>query len=444
MSSVITKIDRNSPLLHKVHVGDKLMSLNGKDIADVLDYKFYAYDSKVKVVVESPSGHRRTIKVKKHEGGDLGLDFETYLMDRPHACRNHCLFCFVDQLPRGMRKTLYFKDDDFRLSFLMGNYVTLTNISDEDIQRIIDLHISPINVSVHATDPDMRSKLLRNENGKLGYERLCRLAEGGITINCQIVCCPGLNDGDILQKSMEDMEKLYPQVNTCSIVPLGVTKFRKKLTNLTTFNIETARIAVDQINKFSDICFKKHGSHIFYPSDELYIKAHYSIPQDEYYEDYTQLENGVGLLRLLNVEFMSALNYNDTKPDGVPFSIATGVSAAPFIENLLVTAKENCDNIDGKVYAIVNDFFGHTIDVAGLITGSDLIAHLRGKELGKRLLIPINMLRDGEGVFLDDVTIEQVEKELSVEVVVVEQDGADLFYAMTGNFTEREKNYPKI
>ena len=443
MSSVIKKIEKHSPLLHKAKIGDKLLSINGKEITDVLDYKFFSYDTRLEVVLEAENGQKRTVKVKKSAGGDIGLEFETYLMDGARACKNRCVFCFVDQLPRGMRKTLYFKDDDARLSFLTGNYITLTNLSEREITRIIDLRISPINVSVHATNPALRAKLLGNPEGAGGYELLKRLAAGGITMNCQIVCCPGLNDGDSLSQSMSDLAALYPQVYSVSIVPVGLTKYRDNLFPLRSFNKDEAIETISRINAFGDRCLSAHGSRIFFPSDELYLKAELPIPEDEYYENYTQLENGVGLLRLLEVEFMSALENEDVNCDGTAFSIATGVSAAPFLSKLIVTAQQKYANINGKVFPIINDFFGHTIDVAGLVTGGDLIAQLRGKDLGERLLIPQNMLRDGEGVFLDDVTIDAVESALNIKVIPVGQDGNDLFLAITGNYSKRDLAYPK-
>ena len=443
MGSVIKKIEKHSPLLHKAKVGDKLLSINGKEITDVLDYKFFSYDTRLEVVLENENGQKRTVKVKKSAGGDLGLEFETYLMDRARACKNRCVFCFVDQLPRGMRNTLYFKDDDARLSFLTGNYITLTNLSEREIQRIIDLRISPINVSVHATEPELRAKLLGNPDAAGGYGLLKRLAAGGITMNCQIVCCPGLNDGDALSQSMSDLAVLYPQVYSVSIVPVGLTKHREHLFPLKPFNKDEAIETIARINTFGDKCLEKYGSRIFFPSDELYLKAELPIPTDEYYENYTQLENGVGLLRLLEVEFLSALENEDIKCDGIAFSIATGVSAAPFLSKLIVTVQQKYANINGKVFSIINDFFGHTIDVAGLVTGGDLISQLRGKDLGERLLIPQNMLRDGEGIFLDDVTIDEVERELNIKIIPVEQDGDDLFRAMTGSFSKRDLDYPK-
>lgn len=432
MASVITKIDKASPLRHKASVGEKLVSINGREIIDVLDYKFFSYETRLSVELEDENGKRRVVKVRKPEGGELGLEFESYLMDSARACRNHCLFCFVDQLPRGMRKTLYFKDDDARLSFLTGNYITLTNLSEREIQRVIDLHISPINVSVHATDPALRAKLLGNPGAAEGYALIKRLAAGGITMNCQIVCCPGWNDGDALSQTMEDLAALYPQVNSVSIVPVGLTKHREHLPKLVPFEKDGALETVARINGFGEKCLEKRGSRIFFPSDEFYLIAELPIPEDDYYEDYTQLENGVGLLRLQEVEFCAALEYDELKCDGVPFSIATGVSAAPFLEKLLVTAHEKYDTINGRVIPIVNDFFGHTIVVSGLITGKDLIAQLRGREIGERLLIPQTMLRHGEGVFLDDVTLSEVEEALRVTVVPVEVDGGDLLRAMLG------------
>lgn len=432
MSAVIKKIEHDSPLRGKARVGDRLVSINGNEIIDVLDYKFFAYETRLAVVLEAPDGQRRVVKCRKHEGGELGLCFETYLMDSARACRNRCVFCFVDQLPRGMRKTLYFKDDDSRLSFLTGNYITLTNLSERELQRIIDLKISPINVSVHATEPELRAKLLGNPDAAQGYALMRRLAEGGTEMHCQIVCCPGLNDGEALERTMSDLAELYPGVSSVSIVPVGLTRYRERLYPLTPFDRVGAERTVKQIEAFGLRCREKFGSRIFFPSDELYLKAGLPLPGDEYYEGYPQLENGVGMLRLLTEEFSAAMGAKETAGDGVSFSLATGVAAAPFLQNLLVTAAEKCGNINGRVYAIKNDFFGHTIDVAGLVTGGDLIAQLRGRELGERLLLPVNMLRDGETVFLDDVSLENVENELSVRVRVVEQDGGDLFSALLG------------
>ncbi|MDO4815243.1 MAG: DUF512 domain-containing protein [Bacillota bacterium] len=432
MKNVISKIEDYSPLKHRAHEGDELISINGNKIIDVMDYKFFSYDTVLSIVIRTAEGTEHTLHVEKSEGEDLGLEFETYLMDKPRSCANNCVFCFIDQLPKGMRKTMYFKDDDARLSFLLGNYITMTNLSPREIQRIIDLHISPINVSVHATNPELREKMLRNRNAGKCMEIMRRFAEGGITMNCQIVCCPGLNDGDELQRTMEDLESLYPYVHSVSVVPVGLTKFREGLFELTPFTPEHAGETIQQVNAFGEKCLEKHGTRIFFCSDELYICAGIELPPDEFYEEHTQLENGVGMIRLLETEFNSALMLSE-KPDGVPFSIATGVSVAPYFEKLVCKAAEKYDNIKGTVYAIENDFFGHSINVTGLITGQDLINQLKGKDLGKRLFISQNMLRREEMDFLDDVTLEEASEALGVPIYPIEQDGFNLWDAISGD-----------
>ena len=298
----ISHIDPDSPLRHAAHPGDRLVSINGNPITDVLDYKYYAYDPELAVCLRRPDGTEHTVHVSKPLGGELGLDFETYLMDNAHSCANHCVFCFIDQMPPGMRPTLYFKDDDARLSFLMGNYMTLTNLSEREVQRIIHLHISPINVSVHATDPELRSFLLGNPRAGKTLEIMRRFADGGITMNCQIVCCPGLNDGAQLQRTMHDLAALYPQVHSVSIVPVGLTKFREGLYPLTPFTPEHAAETLDLVNAFGDECVEKFGARVFFCADELYLKAGRELPPEEFYEEFTQLENGVGMLRLQQTE----------------------------------------------------------------------------------------------------------------------------------------------
>ncbi len=438
MKNVIKSIDRGSPLEHRAQVGDSLVSINGHRIADVLDYKFYAYDTRLYVVLRRPDGEEYSLDLRKAEGGDLGLDFETYLMDRPRSCANNCVFCFIDQLPKGMRKTLYFKDDDARLSFLLGNYITLTNLSKREIERIIALHVSPVNVSVHTTNPELRCKMLRNPRAGETLAVMRRFAEAGIVMNCQIVCCPGLNDGEELARSMRDLAALYPQVNSVSIVPVGLTKYREGLYPLTPFTPEHAAETIDQVTAFGDVCAARTGSRIFFCGDEMYLKAGREIPPDAFYEDYVQLENGVGMLRLMETEFCSALKLSDA-PDGVPFSLATGTSAAPFFEALLAKARARYENLDGRVYAIRNDFFGPSINVTGLITGRDLIAQLKGKDLGQRLFISQNMLRRQEMDFLDDVTLEQASRELGVPIYATEQDGFALWDAISGLLPEQKQ-----
>ncbi len=432
MDNIISKIEDNSPLKHRIRVGDTLLAINGKEVIDVLDYKFFGYDPEVSVTVRTPDGLEHTVHVAKAEGQDLGLEFETYLMDKPRSCANNCVFCFIDQLPKGMRRTMYFKDDDARLSFLLGNYITMTNLSDREIQRICDLHISPINVSVHATNPELRVKMLRNRFAGRCIDIMRRFAAAGIIMNCQIVCCPGLNDGGELERTMRELAEMYPAVHSVSIVPVGLTKFREGLYELKPFTPEHAGETIDLVTAFGDKCIEKFGTRLFFCSDEMYICANRELPDDEFYEEHTQLENGVGMIRLLEAEFKSALSLSD-KPDGVPFSIACGVSVAPFFEKLVCAAREKYDNIDGRVYAIENDFFGHSINVTGLITGGDLINQLKGKDLGERLFISQNMLRRDEMDFLDDVLLEDAVTALGVPIYPIGQDGFDLWDAISGD-----------
>ena len=431
----ISHIDPDSPLRHAAHPGDRLVSINGNPITDVLDYKYYAYDPELAVCLRRPDGTEHTVHVSKPLGGELGLDFETYLMDNAHSCANHCVFCFIDQMPPGMRPTLYFKDDDARLSFLMGNYMTLTNLSEREVQRIIHLHISPINVSVHATDPELRSFLLGNPRAGKTLEIMRRFSDGGITMNCQIVCCPGLNDGGELLRSMQDLEQMHPAVHSVSIVPVGLTKFREKLYPLTPFTPEHAAETIDLVESFGDKCVHRHGTRIFFCGDEMYIKAGRELPDEDFYEEYTQLENGVGMIRLLETEFRSALKLSD-EPDYTDFSIATGTSVAPYFEKFIAMAREKYPGIKGRVYAIENDFFGHSINVTGLITGGDLIRQLKDKPLGERLFISQNMLRRQEMDFLDDVLLEDAVEALGVPIYPIESDGFALWDAISGVLPE--------
>lgn len=429
----IASVDPHSPARKAgVRPGETLTHINGHPIVDVLDYKFYAYDPRLELTLTEENGGSRTLRIKKEEGEDLGLNFETYLMDRARSCANKCIFCFVDQMPPGMRDTLYFKDDDARLSFLMGNYMTLTNLSQREIQRIIDLRISPINISVHATDPELRTAMLKNPRAGECLSIMERFAKAGIEMNCQVVACPGVNDGPALTRTMEDLGKLHPAVTSVAVVPVGVTKFREGLCRIEPYTKEQAAALIDQVETFAHTFLQEHGTSLVWCSDEFYLMAGRKLPEKAYYEDLDQLENGVGMLRLLLHQ--AAMGLEEEEPEQVePFSIATGLSAAPFVQEIVDNARKQCGNIKGTVYPIVNRFFGETITVSGLITGTDLIEQLRGKDLGGRLLIPDNMLRAGEQVFLDDVTVEQVEQALGVTVVPVPADsGFDLADAILG------------
>ena len=414
-----------------IRAGESVLKVNRHEINDVLDFKYHSEGKKVVLLLQDENGKKRKVRLKNPDFRPLGLNFEEYLMDKARRCANNCVFCFIDQLPKGLRDTLYFKDDDSRLSFLQGNYVTLTNLSEWEVQRIIDLKISPVNISVHTTNAELRVKMLRNKNAGECLSIMRRFADADIKMNCQIVVCPGLNDGDELLRSMMTLSVLYPQVDSVSIVPVGITRHRDGLYPLKPVTKKKAAEIIDIVDNYGDEFAKNVGRRIFYCSDELYLRAGRPIPDTEYYDEYPQYENGVGLMRSLSDEFEAALKALDEDPVSY-FSVATGTAAAPFIRELIEKMGEKCLNAHGKVYPIRNDFLGETVDVAGLISGGDLIAQLKGKELGRRLLIPGVMLRHGGDVFLDDVSLEQLSRELGVPVIPVPNDGAALLDAMLG------------
>ena len=394
---------------------DVLLSLNGNEIMDVLDYRFYQNESKIEVCYVDKRGKQKVKTVKKREEDELGFTFDTYLMDKQRACKNRCIFCFIDQLPRGMRKSLYFKDDDSRLSFLFGNYITLTNITEHEIERIIKMHISPINISVHTTNPTLRVKMMRNESAGQVLSIIKRFSDAGISINCQLVLCPGINDGEELRRSLKDLTALSG-VESIAAVPVGLTRHREGLEPLQKFTKETASAVIDIMDEF-----KEHRN--VCAADEFFLLADRPIPQAEYYGDFSQLENGVGLWRLMLSDSTDAINELEGPQTPKNISAVTGVSAYPLIRNIVDTAGKKCHNLNCKVYEIKNDFFGHDITVAGLLTGGDIINQLKGKDLGDCLLIPDVMLRHENDMFLDDVTPEDVERELSVKVKIVSADG---------------------
>ena len=424
MSTVIASVDRGSPAERAgIRAGEKLLRLNRHEIVDVLDYRFFCYDPVLRVELEEPDGTVRKLRVRKDEGEDLGLNFDTYLMDEPRPCSNHCVFCFVDQMPPGMRDTLYFKDDDARLSFLMGNYITLTNLTEREAQRIIDLRISPINVSVQATEPQLRRTLLGNKNADRSLAYMRAFGEAGIEMNGQIVVCPGWNDGEHLRRTIEDLIDIG--FRSCSVVPVGMTKYREGLAKIAPVDAAKAAEIIDTVDEYGAQCLKRFGTRMFFCADELYLKAGRPLPDEDYYEDFRQLDNGVGMLRNTTNEFLSALeDVEDGEAES--FTIATGVAAAPFIQRLVDAAKAKFPQLEGEVVAVINDFFGHSITVSGLVTGQDIIRQLSARPLGRRVIIPANMLRHGEGVFLDDVTLEQLSAALRRPVAVSETDGYSL------------------
>ncbi|WP_164169705.1 DUF512 domain-containing protein [Ruminococcus flavefaciens] len=409
---------------------DILVKINGHGIKDVLDYMYYAADTEVSL--ELLRGNETiNLDISKDEYDDLGLEFETFLMDSKQSCSNKCVFCFIDQMPPGMRETLYFKDDDARLSFLQGNYVTLTNLHQEDIDRIIEMKLN-INVSVHTTNPELRVKMMHNRFAGEKLKYIWQLAESGIKLNCQIVCCPGLNDGDELRRSLTDLGTLMPNITSMAVVPVGLTKFRKGLYPLVGFTKETAGETIDIIEEFQQVFLEKFGTRTVFPSDEFYLIAERELPPMEAYEDFSQYENGVGMLRSLIDEFDKALDMAEWEGGERHVSIATGYSPFSTISSLAKKAENRFPQLKCDVYRIRNDFFGETITVTGLITAQDLIAQLKGKDLGDELLISSAMLRRDSDVFLDDLTVSDVEKELNVKLTSTNNDGYELLDAIMG------------
>lgn len=420
---------------HGVKAGDILVSINGREVTDVLDYRFFLTDTEVKLALLR-GGETVNVTIRKREYDDIGLDFDTPLMDRKHSCENKCIFCFIDQLPKGMRETLYFKDDDSRLSFLHGNFITMTNLRDHDIDRIIEMHISPVNVSVHTTNPDLRVKMMHNKRAGAVLDYLPRLAEAGITLCGQIVLCRGINDGDELDRSMRDLYALGEAMESVSIVPAGLTRYRDKLYPLTTYSPEEAAAVIRQVEAFADHCLRECGSRKFFCADELYLKAGLPLPTEDYYEGYAQIENGVGMITSLLTEFESEMNFLDeylsdyTPPRRV--SVCTGVAAYPTIKAMAARLEAAVEGLEVHVYEIVNHFFGESVTVAGLLTGKDMSEQLAGKDLGDELIIPENTLRADEAMFLDDMTPEELSEKVGVPIRPGKNEGAAFIRELLG------------
>ena len=434
MNAVVKSIMPDSPAAGTIIApGDVLCKINGVKIGDVLDYKYSSYDARLALELKSAGGKLKLVRMRKMPGEDLGLVFETYLMDKERSCANQCIFCFIDQNPKGMRKTIYYKDDDVRLSFLQGNYITLTNLSRQDVERIVKLRISPVNISIHTMNPGLRAYMLGNKDGGGGIEILRELSQAGVKVNCQIVCCPGINDGENLKETVKGLIALGRGINSVSVVPVGLTKHREKLTPLRPLDKELARQIIKMVSFYGEVCLRRRGFRVFYCADELYLKAGIALPPDDFYEEYPQLENGVGMMRLFISEFEQELEeINNPKLQGGAFTVATGIAARKHLTKLLEMANEKCGNISGTVCGIRNDFFGESVTVSGLVTGRDLISQLQGQNLGSRLLIPRNMLKHGEDIFLDDTGVSDVSEALGVFIRVVKQDGADLLRAFLG------------
>ena len=433
MSVIIKSVDSKSPAEKAgLKAGDTLISINKNDIMDVLDYRFYQNNAKLKIEYIDDKGKIKHKRIKKQDYEELGLNFETYLMDKQHSCLNKCVFCFIDQLPKGMRDSLYFKDDDSRLSFLFGNYITLTNITEHEIERIIKMHISPINISVHTTNPELRVKMMKNKDAGKVLSVIKRFNDSGIKINCQLVLCPGYNDGEELKRTLSDLTELQ-NAECIAAVPVGLTKYRDGLADLDPFNPITAAETIDIIDRYGEECIKKYGSRRIYASDEFYLLAKRQMPDADYYGEFLQLENGVGLWALLLKEATDAIAEEEYKLEQKrKISVVTGVAAYHLITEIVDKCKQKWDNLECKVYKIKNNFFGEKITVAGLVTATDIKEQLKGENLGEELLIPAVMLRKEGDMFLDSITLNELSRDLGVKITPVDNDGYSLIDALLG------------
>ncbi|MGL5314879.1 MAG: DUF512 domain-containing protein [Peptostreptococcaceae bacterium] len=428
VNNVISKVYKGSIAEEiGIEVGDLLISINDQSIHDIIEYRFLLSDEYLEIEIKKMNGQIYIYEIEKDYDEDLGIEFTNPIIDQAKSCRNKCVFCFIDQLPKGMRETLYFKDDDSRLSFLQGNFVTLTNMSEEDINNIIKYRISPINISVHTTNPELRQTMIKNKfAGKL-YSIMERLAEAQIQMNCQIVLCPGYNDKEELTRTISDLEKLYPYVNSAAIVPVGITKHRGHLPNLDIFNEKTAGETIDQIHELQNMYLNKVGTRFAFLSDEFYIIANRKLLEYDEYEGFIQFENGVGMISKLEREIQDYLKELPTEKTNKckKISIATGHSAYEFIKGISKEVMDKCPDVDINVYKIINNFFGETITVSGLITATDIIEQLKDKDLGETLYIPRSMLKADEEIFLDNITLEELSETMKIEVVPCLNEGQD-------------------
>ncbi len=419
----------------EIEPGDAILAVDNTPIEDIFDYQFLIQDTYVEVLVEKPDGEQWVLEIDKEFDEDLGLTFDNGLMDEYRHCCNKCIFCFIDQMPKGMRDTLYFKDDDSRLSFLQGNYVTLTNMSEKDVDRICRYHLSPINISFQTMNPALRCKMLNNRFAGDALKKVDRFYEAGIIMNGQVVLCKGVNDGKELEFSIREMMKYAPNLQSVSVVPVGLSKYRDGLYPLEPFEKEDAVATLELIHRYQKICFEKFGLHFIHASDEWYILAGQEVPEEERYDGYLQLENGVGMVRLLLNEFHEELERRKAEgllPDPdlkAEYSLATGKLIYPYIDRMTKELSELCPGLVIHVYAIRNDFFGEKITVSGLLTGQDILAQMKDREKGKRLYLPVNVLRSGEDVFLDDLHVPDLEKALQVPIYIVKSSGRDFVEA---------------
>ena len=416
----------------KIGAGDILLSINGNEVNDVLDYRFYINETKLLLSLETAEGKSKLVLIKKGEFEDIGLEFETYLMDKQRSCKNKCIFCFIDQLPKGLRKSLYFKDDDSRLSFLFGNYITLTNLTDSEAERIIKMHISPVNVSVQTMNPELRVKMMANPRAGESLKYLELFAQAGIALNTQLVLCPGINDGKELEYSLKELAKLYPAVQSIAAVPVGLSDHREGLYELEPYTAETAGEVIDTIDRFNEEFSKENGAIIAYAADEFYLKAEREMPDEDYYNGFPQLENGVGMWALLRSEFEEALSLHEPKAVSRKVTIATGEAAYPLICELSKRAEEKFSGLEVQVVAVRNRLLGRMITVSGLICGRDIADAVKDLDKGEELIIPPNCLRSEGDMFLDDMTVEELSDILKIKITQNGSSGGELLSAMLG------------
>ena len=443
MKNIITKVIKNGIAEEVgIEVSDILLSINGNKINDIIDYKFLSADEEIILEVEKADGEVWEIEIEKEYGEDLGIEFGGGIMDKAKSCSNKCIFCFIDQLPKGMRESLYFKDDDSRLSFLQGNFVTLTNMKDEDIDRIIQYHISPINVSVHTTNPELRVQMLNNRFAGKVFDRMKKLSDAGIVMNAQIVSVPGINNGEELERTIRDLYTLYPQVSDVAVVPIGITKFRQGLKQVNTYTKEQSIEEIERVKKLQYIYMQEVGKSFVRLSDEFYLVADKQIPNQEFYDDYNQIEDGIGMVRCFRDAIDNTLDGLDLNTRG-SFSIVTGELAYPELLEASVKIKERNPNMQLDVYKIKNNYFGETITIAGLLTGTDIIDQMKGTINSKYLLLSNNMFRKGyeltdsnEQIMLDDTKIKDIESALNVKVIVVDYTGEDLIQKLKAYSTK--------
>ncbi|MFD3156488.1 DUF512 domain-containing protein [Haloimpatiens sp. FM7330] len=415
-----------------IEKNDKLISINGNPVKDIIDYKFLITDQYINIEIEKQDGQIWDIEIEKDYDEVLGIEFKDFILDKPKSCHNKCIFCFIDQLPKGMRKTLYFKDDDSRLSFLQGNFVTLTNMSEEDVDRIIKYRMSPINISIHTTNEELRVKMLNNRFAGKAYGRMKKLAQAGIEMNCQIVSCPGINNGSELKKTIQELYKLYPSVQSAAVVPIGITKFREGLPKLKLYTKDGAIAEIKMIKEMQKKFIENSSTPFVRLSDEFYVIAELDVPESDFYEGYNQLEDGIGMIRIFRDNIENNLNRLDLHKKGT-FTIITGVSAYKEIQNAANKIMNYNKNVRIKVKKIINNFFGETITVAGLLTGQDIIEQVKDEDLCEYIIVSNNMIRKGyeleqnsDKVLLDDITIEDLENEFNRKILICDYSGEDL------------------